>query len=109
LVFQAFLGAVAIDASATPPQLDFFGNIICTSHGAVTLPDSGDPAEPRQAPDCCTLGCYMLWHAASVPEASGFAVRLADGTSTGFCSRSPHRAPRPEGCPGNPRAPPLSV
>jgi hypothetical protein len=69
LVLQSMLGAFASAIEQNAPQLDAFGNVICTHDGAAQLPD-GD-RHPPHPPECCTIGCSMLSHAYVPPPAAG--------------------------------------
>lgn len=109
LVLQALLGALAIGASASP-QFDAFGNVICTSHGAETLPGGGAPSKRNHLPDCCLVGCSMfspiVMPAPDTASMLAPAVREADAIVQ---TRAEHPVSGREGSPGNPRAPPLTA
>jgi hypothetical protein len=109
LAVQALLACLAIGASAAPASLGSPGIVICSGHGAETHPGSGDPSKSGHLPSCCAIGCCMVWHAVlSAPEATASPVRLVRPSGPPFHLRpEPHRA-RPEGTPGNPRAPPVA-
>lgn len=110
LVFQVLFGAVLIDARASSVQLDAFGNVICTSHGAETEPDGGDPSKQSHLPDCCNAGCCMSAHAVPVQAyTAGLFVPFAKHKDTILRAESERPAPSRKGTPSNPRAPPLAV
>jgi hypothetical protein len=78
MAVQPFVLALTLQAAEVPS--DWGTVVICTEHGAVTLPDGADrrdPAAPpaQKAPDCpyCALGCNAaakLVLAGSTPELS---------------------------------------
>lgn len=108
LVIQALSGAFATGAGAAPAQLDIFGNVICTSHGATTLPDG--PADRNHLPDCCLVGCSMFSPVAvSPPDAVSIAAAPPRQTVAFVAWLDETPISDREGSPGNPRAPPLTA
>jgi hypothetical protein len=64
MAVQPFALALSLRLEAAESASDWGAIVICTAHGAVTLPDGADarsPAVPpgQKAPDCpyCALGC----------------------------------------------------
>lgn len=110
LVVQSLLSAFSIGASASPAQLDFFGNVICTSKGAVTFPGGNDPADRHDMPYCCFFGCSIISPmVVSPPEFFGI-VTSPLCQAVAFIFRGDEKAVvADEGKPSNPRAPPLNA
>jgi hypothetical protein len=90
MAVQPFVLALTLQAAEVPS--DWGTVVICTEHGAVTLPDGadrGDPAAPpaQKAPECpyCALGCnwglaklVLTASAASPPLPLGFVEVVID-------------------------------
>lgn len=105
LLLQSCLGAFAFGA---PPQLDSFGNVICTHEGAVKLP-GGDPHQ-QHFPACCSLGCCMVSAAHMLsPEAGSLARTLVFETVSFRLPAFRHQDFVRGRSPANPRAPPAMV
>src|SRR5689334_6820967 len=68
-----------IDGAMAAPQLYAFGNVICTAHGAQTLPGSESPGERSHLPDCCVLGCTTLAGHALPSRADALTLRYWQG------------------------------
>jgi hypothetical protein len=109
LVHTAIAGVVD-GAMASPQLLDVFGNVICTSHGADTLPGSQNgPAGHSHMPECCLAGCTVVGgHAvppsapATVPPALSQYAVVMEPARVGAAADS-------ELSPLNPRAPPALI
>ncbi|CDX20256.1 conserved exported hypothetical protein [Mesorhizobium sp. ORS 3324] len=105
LLLQSALGAFAFGG---PPQLDTFGNVICTHEGAVKLP-GGDPQQEHM-PACCLAGCSMVSAAhLPPPETGALTGSLAFEAVTFPPPAFLHLDFARDRSPANPRAPPATV
>ncbi|OJY07490.1 MAG: hypothetical protein BGP07_06335 [Rhizobiales bacterium 63-22] len=114
LAMQMLFAAFMTGADAAPAQLDAFGNVICTSHGAGH--DAGTPASHDDAPGhahlppCCSFGCPMFAHAVlPAPVIAATSVPFMRPGDTLLPRAPAHIASVAETLPGNPRAPPLNL
>jgi hypothetical protein len=104
LLFQSALGAFAF---GTPPQLDAFGNVICTHEGAAKLP--GDPHQ-QYMPACCSAGCSMASPAYPPPPDTDAPVRMPALEPVAFPPPAfRHIDFARDRSPANPRAPPTAA
>lgn len=107
LVLQTVVGAYALGGIPASPQLDAFGNPLCTSADHSDTGDQGGGA--RHPTDCCMLGCWassQLFAAAS--DVSWILPIPASPSARPF--RTPEAPVRAgDHYPGYPRAPPALI
>jgi hypothetical protein len=108
LLLQSMLGAFASAIEQNAPQLDAFGNVICTHDGAAQLP-GGDP-RPSHLPECCTIGCSMLSPAYVPPPDAGTLPGSLSFQAVAFVLPAfRHLDFARDRSPSNPRAPPTAA
>lgn len=96
--------------SISRPQLDAFGNVICSSVEQTSLPGKGNPSDRKHVPDCCLVGCTITGHVAVLASDTGNLIHQRISLSEPIIDiRSVHPGPGREGSSGNPRAPPQTV
>lgn len=100
--------AVGAYAQGSASQLDAFGNPLCVS----SVTHDGDGGSRHSSlPDCCTLGCGMLWTGLAPPdENDDLSAPLAASMSADAADRASETVATANSYnPQNPRAPPLTV
>lgn len=108
LVLNVAVSAFALGAMPNPPQLDVFGNPICSS---AEHSDTGDHGGGHGQPtDCCLLGCSMSSQLlVTAPSDAGWVLPIpvsSDGLRS-LSSKVRFRAR--ENYSGYPRAPPTLI
>ncbi|MCB1488584.1 MAG: hypothetical protein KDJ88_14155 [Bauldia sp.] len=110
LCFHTLVAGFVDGAMASPPLLDLFGNIICSSQGptkALEIP--GQPGNRSHLPACCVVGCSIAGgHAAPASVPPFLPVLFGQRLDL---PAPAYRAPvhRPQRSPLNPRAPPAAI
>lgn len=111
LLLSTLMSAWATGAMAAVPMVDQFGNPICLTSGDYRSHGGGPAGDQTKLPNCCTLGCSMVYPLLAAPsaDASAWLIErrdLADATTLSFATIF---VPFPDHDPGSPRAPPLTA
>lgn len=107
LVVQSILSAYALGALAAPRQPDASGFVICTLHGFGAQPEDDGQQDPHAAYEHCKWACSILPATLPPPGMAADAAHAPTPGQVAFVRPAiPVSPSRPEGSPGNPRAPP---
>jgi hypothetical protein len=88
LLLQSTLGGLAAGATASGPQRDIFGNLLCSSESG----HQNRSADHGAVPACCTLGCLHAAFASAPTPQQGWTLpeRVASKLQPVFVATSVH-------------------